>query len=182
MKYTCLLSVLLLALLCSSEGVSVRSHTDLADNSFSQEQAIVDVSTEAPIAIGAKVDSLKTVIETAGHDTTKIKALNALGWKFMYSNPDTAIELSKQALAIAEKTEDLKNKAYSHSSLAVYYTIKSDYPTALDYHFKALKYREKQNYLKGMAGSYNNIGIIYRKQSDYPQALAYYFKSLKICE
>ncbi|MCH8317823.1 MAG: hypothetical protein IIA88_04900, partial [Bacteroidetes bacterium] len=32
-----------------------------------------------------KIDSLKTVIQTASHDTTKIKALNELGGALMYS-------------------------------------------------------------------------------------------------
>ena len=100
-----------------------------------------------------KIDSLKKVIETADHDTTRIKALNQLGWKVMYSNPDTAIILSKQALYLSEKTEDQKNKAKTLNNLGVYYWIKSDYPTALNYHFKALEIREKQNNLKGMARS-----------------------------
>ncbi|MBW8051379.1 MAG: hypothetical protein FVQ77_13770, partial [Cytophagales bacterium] len=43
-----------------------------------------------------KIDSLKTVIQTTYHDTTRIKALNELGWSLMYSNPDTAIILGKQ--------------------------------------------------------------------------------------
>jgi len=31
-----------------------------------------------------KIDSLKTVIETADHDTTKVKALNMLAWTLMF--------------------------------------------------------------------------------------------------
>jgi len=127
-----------------------------------------------------KFDSLKTVIQTADHDTTKIKALNQLGWSLMYSNPDTAIILGKQALELSEKTEDHPNKANTLSNLGVYHCIKSNYPTALDYFFKSLEYREKAGDRKGMAASYNNIGIIYDNQSSYPQALEYYFKSLKI--
>ena len=51
----------------------------------------------------SKIDSLKQVITTAKHDTTKIKALNALAWQLMYSNPDTSIIISTQALATAKK-------------------------------------------------------------------------------
>ena len=127
-----------------------------------------------------KIDSLKTVIETTDHDTTRIKALNQLGWSLMYSNPDTAIILSKQALELTKKTKDEKSKANTLSNLGVYHWIKSDYPTALDYLHKSLEYREKAGDRKGMAASYNNIGIIYDDQSSYPQALEYYFKSLKI--
>jgi len=147
----------------------------LAFNCFSQDQA--------------KVDSLKKVIETATQDTTKIKALNILGWTLMYSNPDTAIILGKQALALSEKIAGLptgqaglKPKANTLIYLGVYHWIKSDYPKALEYHFKALEIHEKQNNLKDMAISYNNIGLVYQNQSDYPRALDYYFKSLKIEE
>ncbi|MFH1320415.1 MAG: hypothetical protein ABII90_07170 [Bacteroidota bacterium] len=74
------------------------------------------------------IDSLKNVIETADHacpepcrgDTTKIKALNQLGWTLMYSNPDTAILLGKQALALSEKTDDIKNKTNSFSYLGTF--------------------------------------------------------------
>jgi len=129
---------------------------------------------------GNKIDSLKTVIQTTDHDTTKIKALNKLGWSLMYSNPDTAIILGNQALELTEKTKDEKSKANTLHNLGAYHYIKSDYPTALDHYHKSLEIRKSLNDKKGIAVSYNNIGMIYHEQSSYPQALEYYFKSLKI--
>ena len=151
-----------------------------------------------------KLDSLKTVIQTAGHDTTKVKALHYLAWELMYSNPDTAAILCEQALELLG-AGNLKGEGDSppaHPSLhaavlktlgAVNY-IQSSYPQALEYYFKALKIREQLleqakrsgnpdevgRYKKDMANSYNNIGAVYWSQSSYPQALEYYFKSLKI--
>ena len=127
-----------------------------------------------------KIDSLKTVIQTASHDTTRIKALNKLGSSLMYSNPDTAIILGKQALDLSEKTKDEKSKANTLNNLGAYHWIKSDYPTALDYLHKSLEIRKSLNDKKGIAASYNNIGLIYWHQSSYPQALGYFFKPLKI--
>ena len=72
------------------------------------------------------IDSLKAAIETADHslpcssgDTVRIKALNQLSETLMYSNPDTAIILGKQALDLSEETEDQKNKATTLSNLGV---------------------------------------------------------------
>jgi len=165
MKYTC---VLLLALLCA--------------NCFSQGQAIVDVSTEAPIAIGAKVDSLKTVIETAGHDTTKAKALNELAGKFITTNPDTALELTKQALELSNTLEYTKGQIASYHNIGYVNYVQSDYEQAISNWTKTLELRESLGDKQGMAASYNNIGLIYRNQSAYPQALDYNIKSVKIYE
>ena len=46
------------------------------------------------------IDSLKTVIEKADNDTTKAKALLRLSERLYFSNIDTAIQLSGQALQI----------------------------------------------------------------------------------
>ncbi|MBW8051510.1 MAG: tetratricopeptide repeat protein, partial [Cytophagales bacterium] len=137
-----------------------------------------------------KIDSLKTVIQTASHDTTKVKALSDLAWKLMYSKPDTATILCEKALELLE-TDNLKVEGDSPSDhpflrTAVFNTlgainyIQSNYPQALEYYFKALKIRKELGDKKGMAASYNNIGLIYWNQSSYPQALEYYFKAVKI--
>ena len=156
--------------------------------------------------LGGALDSLTTVIQTAGHDTAKVKAMQQLAWTLMYSNPDTATILCEQALELLG-ADNLKGEgdsppAYFSLHAAVLKTlgavnyIQSSYPEALEYYFKSLKIYEqlleqvKQSgnpdeagrYKKGMAASYNNIGLIYMNQSSYPQALEYYFKSLKIYE
>ncbi|MBW8050675.1 MAG: tetratricopeptide repeat protein [Cytophagales bacterium] len=154
-----------------------------------------------------KIDSLKTVIQTAGRDTKKVKALSDLAWELMYSNPDTATILCEQVLELLG-SDNLQGKGDDDNSLpgypslhaAVFHTlgavnyIQSNYPQALEYYFKALKIKEQLlgqakrsgnpdeigKYKKDMANSYNNIGAVYWNQSSYPQALEYYFKSLKI--
>lgn len=127
-----------------------------------------------------KLDSLKTVIQTADHDTTKAKALLNLSGQLYFSNPDTAIQIAQQALHIYKKKHIEKGIASAYNHLGAFHYIKSDYPTALDYYHKSLEIRVSLNDKKGIAASYNNIGTIYERQSSYPQALGYYLKSLKI--
>ncbi|MFB6307107.1 MAG: tetratricopeptide repeat protein, partial [Flavobacteriales bacterium] len=127
-----------------------------------------------------KTDSLQNLIKTTHSDTTKISALNRLGWLIMYSKPDSSITLSLRALKLAKKIENKKKIADSRSNLGVYYWLKSDYTKALESHFKSLEIRKEINHKKGIASCYNNIGNVYRNQSNYPKALKYYFNALEI--
>ncbi len=128
------------------------------------------------------IDSLKTVIETADHDTTKAKALNSLAWELQYSHLDTSIILSTQALKIYEELNIQKGIGKSYHQLGTFHKDQGSYDSAFFYLERAVKIWKTLNNKKGMASSYNNIGTIYDYQSDYSQAFDYYFKSIKIKE
>ena len=127
-----------------------------------------------------KPDSLLQVLNTAKHDTTKIKALNTLAKKFITSKPDTALVLAQQALELSQAADWQQGLISSWHNIGYVHYVQSNYPAALKSWTKTLELREQEGDRKGMAASYNNIGIIYMNQSSYPQALEYYFKSLKI--
>ncbi len=137
-----------------------------------------------------KIDSLKKVLLSAKEDTNRVNALNELGRELMYSNPDTAIRLSNQALAILTRSEaknlseTIKQKllANTYANLGAYYYLKADYPNALKNYFAALRIDEKLNNMEGIASHLSKIGIVYKNQADYPKALEFYFKALKITE
>jgi len=151
-----------------------------------------DAST--PLSTGSsKVDSLKKIIATAEHDTTKVNALRQWDNLIYISDPELDLELNQSILEICEVnlTNELKDSekrfygyklAHSYNNIGIIYANQSDYPLALNYYFKSLKIRKELGDKQGMADSYNNIGIIYKNQSSYPQAMDYYFKSLKIYE
>jgi two-component system, NarL family, sensor histidine kinase UhpB len=128
------------------------------------------------------IDSLTTLLETSKEDTNKVNYLNELAWELMYLNPDTAIVLGNQSLALSEKLEWKKGQASSIGRLGVYYWNKSDYSKALEYDFIALKMNEELGIKDRMAGNLSNIGIIYDKQGDRTKALEYYLRALKINE
>ena len=128
----------------------------------------------------SKIDSLKKAIQTADNDTTKVKALNELAKNFITTNPDTALELAKQALELSNTLEYTKGLIAAYHNIGYANYVQSDYEQAIANWQKTLELREQQGDKQGMASSYNNIGIIYQRQSDYPLALHYYFKSLKI--
>src|SRR3972149_5747779 len=86
----------------------------------------------------SKIDSLLSLLKKDKEDTNKVNHLNDLGWEMKYSNPDTAIILSNQALAIATviagnevtKQSDRKFIANSLGNLGAYYWLQGDYPKA----------------------------------------------------
>lgn len=117
---------------------------------------------------------------TIDADTLKVILLNDIGWELMYSNPDTAIIITTNALQISKKRKWKKGIASSYGSLGSYYYLKSEYPKALEFYFKSLKINEEMGNKSRVANMYNNIGIVYKEQSDYKKALKYYEKSLAI--
>lgn len=144
-----------------------------------------------------KIDSLLSLIKIDIEDTTKVKHLNDLGWELMYQNPDSAIILGNQALAIITPVlstefnstrEGIENKkikllrAKTFGNLGVYYCLKADYPQSLNYYLMALKINEELKNKKGISAQLGNIGIIYFYQADYPKALDYFFKALRLAE
>jgi len=129
-----------------------------------------------------KADSLKSLLRTDIADTTRLNILNALGWQLKYTNPDTAILLSTEALELAEKNGDKKGISNSNGNLGAYNYLKGDYPKALDFYRAALKIDEGLKNKKGIARHLSNIGLVYSNQGDYPKALEHYFKALKIDE
>lgn len=129
-----------------------------------------------------KVDSLSVLLKKDIADSNKVNHLNALGWELMYSNPDTAIVLTNEALKISINIKNEKCEANSYSNLGVYSWIKGEFPVALSYQFKALKLREKIKDRRGEATSLSNIGIVYWNQSENDKALEYLKRALVIME
>ncbi len=59
-------------------------------------------------------DSLVAELRTNKEDSTKVNTLNFFAWELRYSNYDSAIILSKQAILIALKRKWLKGVAKAY--------------------------------------------------------------------
>jgi len=81
---------------------------------------------------------LGTLSEVEGHDTERVKTINALAWKLMYANSDTSIILSTEALSIAKAYDWHHGIATSNGGLGIFNWLKGDYPRALEYLLQAL--------------------------------------------
>lgn len=134
----------------------------------------------AILAQAQEADSLEKLLNTELADSARVMALNELGWKLMYQDPDTSVILGLQALSLSKKAKDSINTAHSLSNLGVYHWVKSEYKTGLAYLEKALEIRMKLKDKQGAARVHNNMGMIYRYLSNYPKAFDHYFESLSI--
>lgn len=141
-----------------------------------------------------KIDSLKKVITTAKHDTSKINAFEAWDNLIYVSNPSldkklnediiklSEINLRKENLSDGEQKKFKKSLALAQNSLGIVFYNKGEYSKALDYYSKSLKLRKEIGDKKGLAATLNNMAIIYQDQAEYSKAIEHYTHSLSINE
>ncbi len=140
------------------------------------------------------IDSLKTVINTAQHDSVKISAYSAWDNIIYISDPKLDEELNQKIVEIAKKNIQNKsltalekitfNKAMSQAfnSLGIINYNKGKNDTAINYYSRSLKIREIIDDKKGIAATLNNLGIIYQDQAENDSAISCYTRSLKLNE
>ena len=129
------------------------------------------------------IDSLLTQLPRVEEDTNKVMLLNDLSLTYYSINPDEGLKFGQQGLALAEKLNWKRGKAYAYKVIAGNYGYgKSDYARALEYSLKALRQFKELGDEIGTAKTLGDIGVVYWFQSDYPNALKYYFDALRINE
>ncbi len=134
----------------------------------------------------SKTDSIKKVLNTQTEDNSRVDALNRLSSLVYSSNPDTSLELARQALDLAEKLNYAKGIANAYNNLGIGHYVKGNYKMAVDFNFKALEYYENTKSIPlaerklGQGDAYNNIGNIYYRQGNAKMALENYSKALAI--
>ncbi len=131
----------------------------------------------------AKIDSLKSVVETRTKDTAMVSTLNALSIEILNNeNISESIHYSEQAYALADQLNYKKGKAYAlkNIGLAQYYQV--DFLAVLDNWTKSLYTFETIHDTLGIANLVNNLGAVYYSQGSHAKALDYFLRSLSISE
>ncbi len=126
-------------------------------------------------------DSLQRVYYTATVDSIKAKALMDLAGLYAKSNPDTCIQLAKEALNISHQAKFKRGEVHSINVIGLAYYRKNDYDNALIYYEKVQKNIEILA-PNPRCGLFLNLGNIYFKKLNYIQALLTYQKALKLAE
>ena len=125
------------------------------------------------------IDSMRSILKTAGEDTSKVNILNALSYELLYSNTDTTIHLATQAKELAEKLNYPKGVASAYLRLGQAYNNLGSYDQSQRYLSNALDISTDKS---TTAKIYVNIGINHYEMSNYPEALRYYLTGLKAFE
>ncbi|MGH2553916.1 MAG: tetratricopeptide repeat protein, partial [Chitinophagaceae bacterium] len=92
-------------------------------------------------------------------------------------NPDSAIQISQNALYLARKIKYLEGESRSLGILANSFMKIGNYPLALELNIQKLKLEEKRNKARNLSSVLMNIGIVYVYQDEYRKALEYYSKA-----
>jgi tetratricopeptide (TPR) repeat protein len=136
-----------------------------------------------------RIDSLLQLLITAREDTNKVNTLGTLAKELGYSNPDSSILLSTQALQMAERIKWQLGIVKSHLILGWSFVEKGDNTSALKHFSKSLEIcneleksgtTPKSQVLRLKSKAIANMGGIYRDQGNYPEAMKIYIASLRI--
>jgi signal transduction histidine kinase len=119
----------------------------------------------------AEIEKLKREAFIAPNDTNKIEVLLAISEYYYFSNPDSTLKFSLEALDLSQKLEHPLAKLYSFNRVGEAYRHMGDYPNSLKMQFQALQIAKKLKYKAGEAASLGFIGITYIEFREFKLAL-----------
>ncbi|MBL7835376.1 MAG: sensor histidine kinase [Cyclobacteriaceae bacterium] len=131
----------------------------------------------------AQIDSLKRIAGSdAAADTTRVKALDDLCYAYLSINPDSAIIMGEEAVALADKIQFKKGAGQSRSDLGLAYYYKGELQKAITLWESASAIREELNDKSGVASTSMKIGAAWFKLGNYEKSLASQMKALSLYE
>ncbi len=154
---------------------------------------VLGLSLLIPASVWANpIDSLKTLLAHAPHDTLRAKYLNNVGTAFFSSNLDSAMVYWERCLKLSEtltQNEDTAVRRFgklmvmrSSSNTAVGYQYRGLYPLALKQYQRCLRLADELSDTRGRMMALNNIGLIKMSQEKPEEALDYFHRSQEIAE
>lgn len=133
----------------------------------------------------AIANDLRHRISDAKESPEKIKLLFELGDHITYVNPDSAILLFDQVIALAKQLEDESYQVTALRKIGGVYNVKGDLETALTFFRRSLEAAKKLKDESGEAMALGSMASIYGRQGDVEKEIAIYssvaetFKRLK---
>lgn len=125
------------------------------------------------------IDSLQRQV-SASTGQQKLVLYGALIKNLRNVNPELGIEVSRNAIKLADSLKDMRGKALILNEQGVCFRKLNIFEEALKLHFEALKIFDQLNDSMGTAYSFANIGMVYYFFKDYENALDYHYRSLLI--
>ncbi len=123
------------------------------------------------------LDSLEQVSQKMPNDTTKIKLLAEIAWKYRAKNTAKSIILNQEAINLCKKLNNPQILPKLLNQAAVFTELLAKYPESLSFAFQVLKIADIQNNKRELGYAYNNIANVNFRLSDYAQAMEYALKA-----
>jgi signal transduction histidine kinase len=130
----------------------------------------------------ARIDSLQANLKTLKDDSGKVKTMGRLAQLYLQVDPRKGIEISKEALAIAEKMKWKKAIANLHNDMGLIIGDTGNNSQARVHFEKSYEINKELNASFNMINNLNNIGRSHQRESNFSAALDYFFKALAIAE
>jgi adenylate cyclase len=110
----------------------------------------------------------------------EIDKCNETAWELRNDDTKRALDLSLEALRLAQEEVYPKGMALAYRNIGVCQYLLSNYDAALSDSINALELLEQLQDEIGKATALNTIGNVYQSLGDYPNALDYHTRSLKV--
>lgn len=130
-------------------------------------------------------DSLLSIASQSALPSVKVDMLTRASLAYLFHNPDTALLLADEAIALAEKSRNDTLMAMAYAGKSAVYVIRDENKPVLEYALKGLEISERTSLPPDvMASLYRKTGYVYRNTNDneksieaYKQAIAWSTKS-----
>ncbi len=119
----------------------------------------------------------KKLLQTAKHDSSRIKIFFELAYGYRFSNIDSSLLYSDKAIELADKNNLTRIKAEMLSLKGATVLEAGKLPESLKLQFEALNIAENSKDTSTTSFALNRIGNIYMELGDYEKAIEYYTKS-----
>jgi signal transduction histidine kinase len=127
------------------------------------------------------IDSLKGKLQMMD-ERSQFDILNAIGFEYRYSYPDSTIYYCTTAYDLGKKIALQKNLSRPLSFLGLAYTNRGDYKKSLEFHELAIQIATEQSDSVQLGHSYNNLGRMFLDGGDWVRAFSSFLNSKEIFE
>lgn len=127
------------------------------------------------------IDSLKAELPVADN-LARFNILNAIGFEYRYSYPDSTIYYCTQAYELGKQIKLEKNLSRPLSFLGLAHTNRGDYKKSLEFHERAIQIAAEQSDSIQLGHSYNNLGRMFFDAGDWVRAFNNFLSSKEIFE
>ncbi len=129
-----------------------------------------------------KIDSLKFELANAKDDSSRIDAMNGLGFFYQVLNIDSALKYCQAGINLAKSKGRSRDVAKLTATLSGIMSQQGKFAEALDLLFISLKIATENNLTYEIARANRRLGGVYFDLQNYSKAIAYNLRALKLDE
>jgi tetratricopeptide (TPR) repeat protein len=127
---------------------------------------------------GQERERFINLLQKAQPDTNKVNLLLDFGEMYYFTNPDSCLILSNQALELARDLNFKSGMVAALNKGGEAARFLGEYPMALEMLYHALEMNKAEHDMAGEATSSSFIGFTYVEIGEYPQGLRFLFSAL----